>query len=528
MRSLVWWSLVACGGGTDEMDVTGDPSDPSAPPVDTGTSVVTKGPKPCESEAGLVVESAMVEQPWSEHEARFTVSLSSSAALAVACALDGDDTEVHLVEGVEAQLDHTLRLAGLLASSTYTCTVAPVCPTTTEVPTVLTLQTGDESNSDLPQMNLEVHQASAGRDYVLTNHQRNDGWNGQRRLVVDRDAQVRWRAAANAGGGVGGSAVNWSPTSQAFTIGGGWPPNHNGRPQQIELFGSDVRYDSAVALGDLNATWFHHDARELSDGQFLTLEEPVIQRPGGGTFRGFGVRIVDPETDEVTFDWSSQRPFDEGNLPGGGGDAYHANWVDIVDVDGQDVMYVSLCTQGWTVAVDVPSGDWRWTFGRNGDFDLVDTDGNALPDSEYPQCQHGLQRRDDRLLVYDNGNQRGFSRAVEYRLDESTMTATKLWDWTEPQWYETSLGGVDYTSGERVLIAMGHIEAATPTPGDRTSFVEVDPTTGEKLWEVQYDSVHDMAFRAEAISPCAIFANAKYCPVVAERLETLAPVLDPS
>lgn len=518
MRIVGWWWLMACGG---------DPSEPS-PRREAGTDGIVEGPAPCAAEAGLTVEALTVDQPWTEHEAEFTVQVSAPAAVAVACTLEGEPSEVHLVEGPEPDTEHVLRLAGLLRNATYQCRAVAVCPSSSSAPATATLSTPGRSNPDLPWVNLRVDEPGAGRDYIVTNHQRNDGWNGQRRLVIDRDSEIRWHSAPNAGGGAGGSAVDWSPTSRAFTIGGGWPPNNNGRAQQIDLFGSTLRYDVKPQLPDADALQFHHEAREIHDGRLLSLEEPRIEG-SGGSFRGFGVNLVDPDADALTFRWSSQRAFDEGHLPGGGGDVYHANWADVVDVGGQDVLFVSLCTQGWTVAIDVPSGDWRWTFGAGGDFALVDRDGTSLPDHEYPQCQHGLQVEEAqdgvvRLLVYDNGTQRGFSRAVAFDLDESTLTATKQWDWTENNWFERSLGGVDWTSAG-VLVAMGHIESATPSPGDKTTFVEIDPATGEKLWEIRYTDVHDMAFRAEAIDPCAIFANAKFCEAVAERLEVLADVL---
>jgi len=528
---MAWWLLLACGGtddGVTESGVSATPGTSTIPTTSTTTPEPTGPlPDPCDPADGLSVDDVKVDQPWSEHEARFTVSLLEPAAVAVACVLDGDEREVHLVEGPRAEAGHVLRLAGLLASSTYRCTVAPVCPSSPDEPVSVELTTGPSSNELLPTIELVEHADEAGTDYVVTNHQRNASFNGQRRLVMDREARIRWHAHPSAGDYVGGSAVSWSKASGTFTIGGGWPPNDKGRAQQIGLYGSNTRYDTLPHIPDAGSRSFHHEARELYDGRLLSMTEPRIQRPGDqGSFRGFGFVIVDPATDAVDFDWSSQRPFDDGDLGGGGGDAYHANWADVYPVDGQDVLHVSLCIQSSVVAIDVPSGEWRWTFGAGGDFALVDADGNPLPDSEFPQCQHGLQRRGDHLLVYDNGQSRGFSRAVEFELDESTMTATRKWVWTEPGWFEKNLGGVDYTS-VGVLIAMGHPENATDSPGDRTTFVEIDPVTGTKLWEARYADVTDMAFRAYAVPPCDLFTNARYCDTTAERLAALAPVLSP-
>lgn len=523
MRTWSWWIIVACACTETTLPVslptTSD--EPTLPPVPKPTTPTLPPVELCDPLDGLTVLSGVATQPWSEHEAQIEVTLSAPAAVAVACELDGDPDEVHLAEGFTPSDAHTLRLSGLLADATYHCAAAPTCPTTGGPAFAFDLQTGPEQNPLLPEIVSLTHTATASADYVVTNDQHSGSWNGQRRFVFDKETHVRWHAATGVGGGAGGSAFTYQEATDTFTIGGGWPPNNNGRPQEIEPYGSTVLYDTLDVLPNASALLFHHEARQLTDGRFLTLEQHTIQKSDGGTFDGFGVQIVDPTTHTVDFTYTSQRPYDEGDLAGGFGDAYHANWADVVD----DVLFVSLCVNRKIVAIDVPSGNWRWTFGAGGDFDLVDANGNPLSDDAYPQCQHGLQRAGDRLLVYDNGQSRGFSRAVEYQLDETLGVATELWDWTEPDWFETSLGGVDYTSNGGVLVSECHIEESTPSPGDHSTFVEIDPTTGDKRWEVQYAEVDEMCFRAQSVAPCELFANAKHCSQTRARLDALAPVL---
>ena len=547
MRWTVLLAVVlACrpGGANDTPDDTTDTDtvDSTKPEptgdtgsyiTDTGKKVIkTKGPQPCDPSKTLSVSTVDVTQPWNEQEAEVTVTLTEDASLAVACTLDGDAEEVHLVEGTEEQSSHTLRLSGLLASSTYDCVAATVCPEAGGGPPLeFSITTGALSNNKLAPISLNLKKDRAGKDYIVTNNQ-HDPWNGQRRMVIDRDGNIRWHALETAGNSLGGSAVSYFPETGTFTIGGGWNAprsnrNNSGRPVEIDLFGSTTIFDTKDVVSDFGGRIFHHEAKKIYDGRLLGMTEPIINASGGGTFFGFGIILVDPDTGNVEMDWSSQGAYDAGHLGGGGGDVYHANWADVIDQGGQDVAYVSLCNTDSVVAIDVPSGNWRWRFGPNGDFTLKDKAGNTLGNNQYPQCQHGLQIKGDRLLVYDNGHQRGFSRAVEYILDETTMTATLEWEWTEDNWFERSVGGVDWTTGDRVLISMGHL-LSSPTPNDRTTFVEVDPSNGEKLWEIQYDNRPDFAFRAEAIAPCDIFANAKYCAVTEARLKTLDPILYPA
>jgi hypothetical protein len=309
---------------------------------------------------------------------------------------------------------------------------------------------------------------------------------------------------------------------ELFSWGGGWGPNSLGRPRLMDLYDGEV-YDSDDAIPDVGSSAFHHDGKMLPDGRLLTLEQTWVD-DGGFGFDGFSVRRVDPVTDTVDFTYDSQRGFDEGHLPGGFGDVWHANWVDIVD----EVLYVSLCNLGWVLAIDVATGDWLWTFGADQDFTLYDVGGAELDGWEFPQCEHGLEMTEDHhLLVYDNGWSRGYSRATEYELDPVALTATLLWTWSEPDWYESTLGSVDFLPTGNVLIGMGHAECFSSNPGDRSTVVEIDPVAQDKLWELSYLDEGTMMYRADWADACELFANAKYCDATADRLAELAPILTP-
>lgn len=493
-------------------------------PVDTGT-VVTTGPVPCEADASLTIDQAEVTQPWQANEAQFSITLSGEASVAVACTLDRAPAEVHLVESDAASTSHTLQMGGLLAGETYQCSVAPVCPTLSGKPTSVVLETRASSDPGLPSVNVVTHESTAGRDYVLMNHQLDQGGPTQRMVVFDRDGQVRWHAQRENSG----NAVSFQPASGMMTIAGGWFPGGawQGRPLQIGPFGSDVVYDLGDDIPDPDASYFHHDGRELPDGRFLTLEETPVPNGNGGMIDAMRVRIVNPATGSVDFDWNSQAAMEAGILTRGSnqGDVYHANWVDLQTVNGQEVVYISVCFQNQIVAVDVATGNVRWTLGAEGDFRAVDTLGNDLGRDGFMWCSHGLQVEGDRLLVYDNGRDpRPFSRATEYQIDEAARTATLVWEYTEPNWYEQSLGGVDWTLRGDVMIGMGHGESFSQSPGDRTTVVEADGSTGNKLWEMQFNDVRDMSYKVDAIDPCAIFSNAKYCRVTERRLETLESI----
>lgn len=528
---MVWFVWIGCSGtGTDGAPPTDASADAPSPGTtgDTGTVPTEDTGAPpetteaCDPSPTLQVQDVTVATPWTSHEVEVSVTLSEAASVAVACTLRSDPTEVHLVEEDVPGTDATLRISGLLANETYDCVANAVCPRTLDGATVFTHETGPDPMF-LPEIATQTFDPAAGDEYLLANASLDCWWPDGQLIVADREGRIRWWMPTPAW--VGPSIEFRYHGDELFAWGGGWGPNSSARPRLVDLYDGEI-YDSADAMPDVGTSAYHHDGKLLADGRMLTLEEVEVQAPGW-TFDGFQVRRIDPATNTVDFTYHSQRAFDEGHLPSGFGDTWHANWVDIVEIDGDDVLVVSLCNLGWTVGIDVATGDWRWTFGADGDFALEDAAGSDLPASEFPQCQHGLELEPPTLLVYDNGTNRGYSRATQYTLDEGTLTATLDWTWTEPDWHETTLGDVDYMPSGHIWIGMGHAECFSSNPGDRSTVVELDPVTGTKLWEAAYTEANMSLYRADSADPCALFANAAVCDEVTARLGALTSELTP-
>ena len=144
MRTWLLLLATACqgpatdGGSPEPTDTlpSGTTGDTAVPITTTTpyTTVKTTGPAPCDPVDGLEVSAIAVNAPYTEHEVTFGVTLSSEAAVAIACESADDPDEVHLIEGTAKRTSHQLQMAGLLADTTYACTAAPVCPTTLAKP----------------------------------------------------------------------------------------------------------------------------------------------------------------------------------------------------------------------------------------------------------------------------------------------------------------------------------------------------------------------------------------------------------
>ncbi len=499
-----WWA--AC------VRVTVVPAEwPETPVRDTGAS--TAGACAPAEDGAITGFSASPGRM--TNQALLRVETAGDVPVAVRCTRDGDPGEVHLLESPGGTV-HELRLSGLLPDAGYTCEAAATCPRSPSLPEPVRIGTGSAPAS-LAAVEVEVDpRLGAVGDYTLFNLAlgggcRDGGW----LQLVDLQGRPRfWHPLP----GVGVDVEARYHGDGRFVWGGGEAAD--GRPRVVDLWDGEV-YDSGSSLGDAARTVFHHDGKELADGRILTLEfDP--NTAGGTDFLGFAVRVHNPASGEVDWRWSSQTAVDRGQLPVSyGGDEWHANWADVVVEDGRDVLYVSLCYYGWVLRIDPVGGDVEWILGAGGDFELVDWGGAPLDPFEYSQCQHGLEVDGDRILFYDNGWWRGYSRASAYELDVDARRARLLWTWDDGGWYHGTLGDADWLPDGRVLVTKAF--ASCWDYGDHSEIVEFDPLTGVAASRLVLRERDHATYRAERIDGCDLFAEVGTCPARAERLAELEP-----
>ncbi|MEN0065706.1 MAG: aryl-sulfate sulfotransferase [Myxococcota bacterium] len=450
-----------------------------------------------------------------------TVTLSTAAPVALRCTAAADPSDQLFWESADVSMTHTVALGGLVAEREYRCAAAVTCPPS--APTAFDLTT-TALPPRIPATTVETHatlQPDAAHPHFIVNHTRHCEDDVTHRLLVyDLAGDLRWYY--NQLPGRTPIAINAHYAGQGrFVWGGGWT-----REGATEMVGLDQSLLDKAAFPGSQPLIFHHEGRRLPDGRLLTLTQSRND-VGGPDWEGFTVRLVDPEADAVTWSWDSQQGVDAGLLPTGTGDVYHANAAEVFDTDEGPVVVVSLCYTTQIIAVDMATERLRWRFGPGGDFTLRDAQGGSLPDSEYPDCQHGIELVDgNRLLVYDNGrNFRSHSRASEYVLDEVTMTATLVWTWTEPQWHEGALGDIDRLSEDRLLITEAHPDCWSFLPGDLSATVEVDRPTGEVAWRHRFLDPMDATYRSDRFDGCDAFPQIRYCPTVAARASALSKIL---
>ena len=507
---------------TEDDDNIVSASDSGSPPTSMSDSEPYVEPPPlpeeCASETQSVLSFSV--QPTvpgnSDHPDTVLVAaveVAEPSAVVVACTHNEDSDKVFFAESEALETSHTLHLSGLIANSSYTCSAAPVCPFIAGGAATVNYQTSVPPTA-LKRLTPSINPAlGMTGSWTLAPFSNGGTWI----VIWDRDGRVRWwwptpnsvGLDVEALADVGDDAIVW---------GGGY--SSDGRVQVVDMIDGSVSY--AFEPPGWEEDCFHHDAKRVEDDRLMTLEmvDNFPTSGGGSSWEGFRIRMVDQATDVVSFDFNSQTLVDDGTLEPGFGDVYHANWVDFRDTPTGGRVYASLCFSEQIVAIDEATHEALWLLGQGLGWTVLDANGSPLPDSALPQCQHGLEvdSTGDTLLVYDNGRNRVESRASEWHIDGTTKTATRLWNWTEPGWFESILGDIDWLDNDRVLVT----QASLFSP----EIVEVDRATGQVA--SRFTVASSAMYRAHRYNGCDFFSSVDECDATAERYDELRGLFSPA
>ena len=151
----------------------------------------------------------------------------------------------------------------------------------------------------------------------------------------------------------------------------------------------------------------------------------------------------------------------------------------------KNVAYLNARNMSNLYKIDMDTGDIIWALGKGGDFTFV---GNN-PDQwfEFAHAPKIAGENDDRILFYDNGSvERGYTRVVEYIINEETMTAEISYTYhgfgSGHQWFTDVWGDADYLPGGNFFVTAGSADLETE---NRLFEVTRD---GEMAWEFVLES----------------------------------------
>ena len=220
---------------------------------------------------------------------------------------------------------------------------------------------------------------------------------------------------------------------------------------------------------------YHHHFERLPGGTYLTATQKQI----GKTLGDLLVEL--DSSHKVLWSWSSfdhLRPDITMDTSSYG--VYAWTHINAMVMDSKsDWALLGARNLSTIFKIRKSTGRVLWALGEGRDF-------AADPEAEFPWFQqpHGLERLPNgNLIMLDNGHlSRGWSRAVEYAIDEKSRTSRIVWQYRgaeDERFYSNYWGDADRLPNGNTLISVG-----TWKTGASSRFFEVTQE-GRKVWEMQ-------------------------------------------
>ncbi|MBP5201327.1 aryl-sulfate sulfotransferase [bacterium] len=164
----------------------------------------------------------------------------------------------------------------------------------------------------------------------------------------------------------------------------------------------------------------------------------------------------------------------------------HTNSVTMYKEEG--IVYINSRNFSTLFKIDMSSGAIIWRLGKDGDFMFIG-------DNEYPwfEVSHDPEINGvngNKVIFYDNGSlERGFTRIVEYTIDEYNMTAEISFEFDGSQldkrWWSEYWGDADRLENDNIFVTAGFYDMQ-----QISRFFEVTPD-GEIVWELLFEKTDD-------------------------------------
>ena len=422
------------------------------------------------------------------------IELDAPGTAVLTCTSKDDSRDIHVVRLDTSRELHSTGVHGLLSSSTYDCVI--------DAEAEGGLWARGEFRTSTGRLPVGLEEGSVYGDpeamtgvWTLTNPF-DDGkaTNDQRMVILDPEGEVRWYYGLDDELG----SVDCSIEDGRIVWGGGY--EGDSAPRIMTVGGVVLYKGEEPTTGGV----YHHDVGLTESGYMAGL---ITKQ--GDSYIAFGVEVRDPENDgELLYMWESDVAVAKGELPEGRGDLYHANALEIEEVDGDPrYAWVNVRNLNRYIRIDLVEQT----------IDRKLLAGSGLNDDDAWNLSHDTKRVGETLLMYDNGYRKPgeSSRVVEYEADLEAGTYELVWEWTEDNWREPAWGGADWLENGNVLVAIGHCEGSScdeAHPDGRSAVIEVDRETDEIVWAYRWEDEKVGLYRAERADGCDLFSNAQFCP----------------
>ena len=520
--------------------------------------LVTTG---CGDRAPSIGNVALADPPSARAPLAARLTLSTNEPSVITLTIDDGNRRWSVTPSSELGVDHSVLVLGLRPDATHEVVVTATDAAGNQTASAPVAIVTDPLPDDFPPIEMKVSDPERSEPGVTLMAVRS--WSGSEEggtflILVDVAGRVVWyRSVTDSVGYV--SRLRNGNLMYMETLGG-----VRGAISEIDMLGNTVArwHPRALADADLeNSTLvdtdtFHHDVVELPSGNLVALSSEMR------TYEGYPTSETDPNAPTTTRDvagdtivefqrdgtivreWKLLDLFDPyrvgyGSLSSGYWRATYSRIMDAPDLadwahanalmydEQDDAFLVSLRLQDAVVKIDSETSEVAWILGPHGGWNTP-WDGRLLApqgELEWAYHGHGAKVTDRRtILQFDNGNERttafgkrmpvedSYSRAVEFSVDEATMTVRQVWAYgpDDERFFSSFQGDADLlpTTGN-VLITDGarfrDIErdgSIDPRAHNWVRIVEVTHTTpAEKVFELVIDDDESSwtAYRAERL-----------------------------
>ena len=283
--------------------------------------------------------------------------------------------------------------------------------------------------------------------------------------------------------------------------------------REVDLSGTTVRSVTLLSLNqelrqdgyNVRATSIDHDALLMPNGHLLfivTHSRVFTDLPGyPGQTTVFGNAVVDvDQAGRPAWVWDAFDHLDVNRHPIYFPDWTHANALFYIPDDGS--LLLSVRHQHWVLKIDYAngtgSGDVIWKLGYQGDFTLLDSSSPA--DWFYAQHDANIISQnltgDFQLAAFDNGNFRVldesgdtcnpmgnppcYSTAAIFDVNETNMTAQRLWTFQSP--FSLWGGSNQLLTSSNMLV---NETAPSDLPGSRALEMTQEPNP-TIIWKLEF------------------------------------------
>lgn len=303
----------------------------------------------------------------------------------------------------------------------------------------------------------------------------------------------------------------------------------NGMLYEISMVGEIIRTWDLQPLG----IGFHHDIIELPNSNFMftATKHGDTKADGSSAIMDYVIEL-NRETGTIVCSWDLKQSLDETRdllrFDQSANNWAHGNAI--IYLEKEDAILLSTRFQGMAKLDRNNHVKWilspqkGWTSNRQGDnlrkylLNPLDADGNPIEDTdikegnipgetfEWNWTSHSPKfLPNGNLLVFDNGYMRhferdqnnGYSRVVEYKIDEENRTVQQVWQYGKErgnECYSYAGGSVEYLPQTGNILFAGGMNTQN-TDGKGGRIIELDPRTGEVICEVEINVPHRFPFQ---------------------------------